>query len=85
MAHGMTRPTLDDLREENDPGVLMRERAEVHARSLLGALIEIARGKECKNPLPAVEAQRIAKAAISAAGMDWCGRKEIALMKERKP
>jgi hypothetical protein len=41
---------------------------------LISALQQIARGHQCKRPLPAALAQRIAKSALRQADLDWVGR-----------
>ena len=50
-------------------------RAKVHKIVVRGdpvaTLVRIARGVDCKRPLPAADAQRLAKDALTSMGLDW--------------
>lgn len=68
----MRRPTYEDLREEEDPGCLARERLERGCPEMFSALREIARGRpDCGRPLGGEVARQIARRTLLGIGEDW--------------
>lgn len=49
---------------------------------VVSALQQISRGHQCKRPLPALEAQRLAKSALRYIDLDWVGRTGVPIIWE---